>query len=84
MGDPHCMWIYASELIWGNGSFPISTDEGLKLLYKASELGSGGACMTIARFFNDGKFDHQIDLVQRDCYREKALQYDETLYDPYA
>ncbi len=83
-GDDHCMWIYACELIWGKGSFPISTEEGLKLLYKASELGSANACMTIASFYNDGKFDHQIDLTQRDIFREKALKYDDTTYDPYA
>ncbi len=83
-GDEHCMWIYACELIWGRGSFPISTEEGLKLLYKASELGSANACMTIASFFNDGKFGHQIDLTKRDIFRVKAQEYDDTTYDPYA
>ena len=83
-GDAHCMWIYACELIWGRGSFPKSTEEGLTLLYKASELGSANACMTIADFFSDGKFGHQIDLTKRDMFRVKAQEYDDTTYDPYA
>ncbi len=83
-GDAHCMWIYACELIWGNGSFPKSTEEGLNLLYKASELGSANACITIASFFNEGKFGYPIDLGARDRYRKKAIEYDDTTYDPYA
>ena len=83
-GDPHCMWIYASELIWGNGSFPKSTDEGLRLLNQAASNGSSGACMTIARFYNKGEFGYDKDLSKRDKYRALAIQYDDTTYDPYA
>ena len=83
-GDPHCMWIHACELIWGKGSFPISTEEGLKLLQSAAEAGSANACITIAGFYNNGDFGRQVDLEQRDRYRNLALEYDDTTYDPYA
>ena len=83
-GDPHCMWIYACELIWGRGSFPASPEDGLKLLQAASEAGSANACITIAGFYHSGEFGYQIDLEQRDKYRKLALKYDDTTYDPYA
>lgn len=83
-GDPHCMWIYACELIWGNGSFPKSTQEGLRLLEQSASDGSSAACMTIARFYNDGLFGYRKDFYNRDRYRELALKYDESCYDPYS
>jgi len=83
-GDPHCMWIHACELILGKGTFPVSTEEGLKLLQRAAEAGSANACMTIAEFYNNGEFGYQIDIEQRDRYRKLALENDDTTYDPYA
>ncbi len=83
-GDPHCMWIHACELIWGKGSFPISIEEGLKLLQNAAEKGSANACITIASFYNKGEFGYQVNLEQRDKYRKLALEYDDTTYDPFA
>ena len=83
-GDSHCMWIYACELIWGNGTFPKSIGKGVRLLFEAAENGSANACMTIADFYNEGKlgFDHNIE--QRDKYRILTMSYDDTTYDPYA
>lgn len=83
-GDPHCMWIHACELIWGEGSFPSSVEEGLKLLQNSAEAGSANACITIAGFYNKGEFGYQVDIEQRDRYRKLALDYDDTIYDPYA
>lgn len=83
-GHPHSMWIHACELIWGQGSFPKSTEEGLKLLKNASETGSAQACITLATFYNDGEFGYPVDLEQRDKYRKRAIEYDDTTYDPYA
>lgn len=83
-GDPHCLWIYACELIWGNRTFPKSTHEGIQLLIKASEMGSANACMTLAEFYDKGDFDFQKNIETRDEYRKLALKYDDTTYDPYA
>ena len=83
-GNPHCKWIYACELIWGQGSFPKSTDEGLRLLHEAAMSGSSEACMTIARFHDSGELGFSKDIDQRDKYRRLALKYDETTYDPFA
>lgn len=83
-GDPHCMWIYACELIWGNGYFSKSEKEGLQLLIRASIAGSANACMTIADFHNEGKFGFTKSIDERDKYRKMALRYDDTTYDPYA
>ncbi|WP_163835412.1 tetratricopeptide repeat protein [Spartinivicinus ruber] len=83
-GDPHCMWIYACELIWGNGSFPKSFNEGIQLLMEASERGSANACMTIAGFYDEGQFRFEKNIEKRDKYRALALVYDDTTFDPYA
>lgn len=83
-GDPHCLWIYACELIWGNGTFPKSTAEGVELLVKASEIGSANACMTLAQFYDKGEFGFEKSIEKRDEYRKLAVQYDDTTYDPYA
>ena len=83
-GDPHCMWIHACELIWGNGSFQASTGEGLNLLQSAAHAGSANACMTIADFYNNGEFGYQKDFEQRNKFRQFALEFDDTTYDPYA
>lgn len=83
-GDSHCMWIYACELIWGKGSFLISTEEGLKYLDRASRDGSAEACITLARFHNSGEFGYEKSIELRDQFRKLALEYDETTYDPYA
>lgn len=83
-GDPHSMWIYACELIWGKGSFQISTEEGLRYLNEASRKGSANACMTLARFHSDGEFGYDKSIELRDKYRNLALEYDETTFDPYA
>lgn len=83
-GDVHCMWIYACELIWGTGSFPKSTAEGLDLLKKAALGGSAGACMTIAQFHDQGEFGFEKSVELRDRFRKLALEHDETTWDPYA
>ena len=83
-GNAHCMWIYSCELIWGKGSFPKDTEQGLKLLHKSAGLGSAEACITIAGFHDKGDFDHEINIHKRDSYRQRAIQYDDTTYDPYA
>ncbi|MDF3195364.1 hypothetical protein [Pseudomonas sp. 1928-m] len=83
-GNSHCMWIYACELIWGNGSFQKSTEAGLNILHNAALAGSADACMTIARFHNDGEFGFEKNYLLREKYRQLALQYDDTTYDPYA
>ncbi len=84
LGDPHCMWIYACELIWGQGTFPQSTEEGIEILNAAAQKGSSGACITLATFYNDGKFGFPKDIQERDKLRKLALEYDETTFDPYA
>ena len=84
LGDPHCMWIYACELIWGEGSFPISTEKGLELLNEAARKKSSGACMTIAKFHNDGSFSYEQSIEERDKFRFLAIEYDETTFDPYS
>ena len=83
-GDPHCMWIHACELIWGIGSFPKATEKGIKLLNDAARLGSAEACMTIARFHDEGSFGYKKCNELRDNFRKLAMKYDETTYDPYA
>ena len=83
-GDAHCMWIYACERIWGRGSFPIATDQGLKLLDLAIELGSAEACITKADFYDKGEFGLDVDIEKRDELRKLAMQYDDTTYDSYA
>lgn len=82
-GDVHCMGIYACELIWGEGSFPKSTAEGLALLKKSALGGSAGACMTIARFHDQGEFGFEKSVQLRDRFRKLALEHDDTTYDPY-
>ena len=82
-GDAHCMWIYACELIWGKGSFQKSTGQGLRLLNDAAEAGSADACMTIAKFHNEGEFGYEKNIDARDKYRKLALEYDETTFDQY-
>jgi TPR repeat protein len=83
-GNPHCMWIYACELIWGSESFQNSTEAGLKLLHDAALAGSADANMTIARFHNEGEFGFEKSAVLREKYRQLALKADDTIYDPYA
>jgi TPR repeat protein len=83
-GNPHCMWIYACELIWGSGSFRMDTEKGLKILTDAASAGSGEACMTMARFYHEGAFGFSKSIEQRDRFRELAMRYDETVFDPYA
>lgn len=83
-GDVHCMWIYACELIWGAGSFPKSTGEGLNLLKKSALGGSAGACMTIAQFHDQGEFGFERSVQLRDKFRKLALEHDDTTWDPYA
>jgi len=58
----------ACELISGNGSFPKDTDKGLKLLNIAAELGSSGACMTIAKFHDKGEFGYKQSIESRDKF----------------
>jgi len=82
-GDPHCMWIYACELIWGKGSFEICIEEGLKFLNESSRKGSANACITLAGFHNDGCFGYEKSEKQRDKFRKLAFQYDDTVFDPY-
>ena len=84
LGDSHCMWIHACELIWGKGSFPKSTEKGLELLNEAATKKSSGACMTIASFYNDGIFGYEKNAEERDKFRYMALEYDDTTFDPYA
>lgn len=83
LGDPHCMWIYACELIWGTGSFPKATPDGLELLSRVSELGSADASITIARFYDQGEFNFEKDMEQRNKYRRLALRQDDTIFDPF-
>ncbi len=83
-GDPHCLWIYACELIWGNGTFPKDTLKGITYLKKSAEMGSANACMTIAAFHDKGEFGFEASTEIRDKYRSLAQKYDDTTYDPYA
>lgn len=83
-GDPHCLWIYACELIWGRGTFPKSTDEGIRLLLKAAQIGSASACITLAGFHDKGMFGFEKSIENRDEYRVQALKYDDSTHDPYA
>jgi len=84
-GDPHCLWIYACELIWGNGTFPKSTGEGVELLVKASEIGSANVCMTLAQCYDKGEFDFlKKHRKKKRIPGALAMKYDDTMYDPYA
>lgn len=83
-GNAHCLWIYSCELIWGKGSFPQSTTQGVKLLHQAANLGSAEACITIAGFHDKGEFGHELNTEKRNSYRKCAIEYDDTTFDPYA
>ncbi len=84
LGDSHCAWIYSCELIGGEGSFPLDLKKGIELLERAVVLGSSEACITLASFYDEGKFGYEVNKEIRDNYREKALELDESTIDPYA
>lgn len=83
-GDPHCMWIYACELLWGRGAFEVDESKGLQLLTAAASAGSANACMTIAGFHDRGEWGFERSTELRDKYRQLAKDYDETTYDEFA
>jgi TPR repeat protein len=83
-GDPHCMWIYACELLWGRGSYPQSIQEGLSYLESAIEKGSAEACITKARLYKEQEFGFSNNEKEVLRLRKLAQEYDDTTFDPYA
>ena len=73
-GDPHCMYIYGCELLWGLGSFETDVDLGMQMLRAAIDGGSPAACMVLAKVYNDGECGYSQDLVKRDRLRSHAKE----------
>lgn len=82
-GHAHSMWIHATELLWGRGSYPQSIDEGLKCLERAIESGSAEACITKARLLISGELGLQKDKEQANRLRKRAKELDDTTFDPF-
>lgn len=82
-GHAHCQWIYAVELLWGRGTYPISVDSGLEYLEKAIENRSAEACITKAGFYHDGEFGYTKDAQKVRYFCDLARKYDDTVYVPY-
>ena len=82
-GHAHSSWIYACDLLWGRGAFPVSVEQGVVQLDIAIERGSAEAAMTKARIHDEGLFGFPQSKNDRDIWRNKAKQIDEDVYDQY-
>ena len=82
-GHAHCMWIHATELLWGIGSYPQSIEKGALYLDKAIESGSAEACITKAGLLIKGELGFQKDRDSADKLRLRAQELDDTTFDPF-
>ena len=82
-GHAHSMWIHATELLWGKGSYPQSMEEGRKYLDMAIEAESGEACITKARLLFNGELGLAKDPARAEELRILAKKFDDTVYDPF-
>jgi len=81
-GHAHCLWIHASELLWGRGSFPQSIENGTRYLDLAIENGSAEACISKARLHLLGELGFEQNTILADKFRALARELDETVMDP--
>jgi len=84
LGDSHCMWIHACDLLWGSGGFEVDEAKAIELLNAAASAGSANACMTIAGFHDRGEWGYERSTELRDRYRQLGIGFDDTTYDPFA
>jgi len=83
VGHVRCMWIHAIDLINGYAGISRNESEGISLLLAAAEAGSAEACMTLAEFHDAGSHGFAKSIQERDRFRARAIEHDETTFDPY-
>ena len=82
-GHAHSMWIHATELLWGTGSFVQSIDEGARYLDLAIESGSAEACITKAQLLLKGELGFERDQQRANELRKRAKKFDDSVFDPF-
>lgn len=82
-GHAHSMWIHAVDLLYGEGAFKQSSEQGINYLNKAIKNGSAEACITKAGFLLQGEFGFEINKNEANKLRQLAKEFDDTTYDPY-
>lgn len=83
LGHAHCMWIHATELLWGKGSFEQSIHEGSRYLDLAIDAGSAEACITKARLMINGELGFEKNDKLAKVLRKQARLLDDNVFDPF-
>ncbi len=79
-GHPRSQWIYATELLWGQGNFEQNIKEGLIWLEKSVEANFYEALETMARIYEKGEFGNKKDQDLAEEYRKKyEIAYEDYL-----